>query len=422
MQSNRVKEVITLNGDHFVNSIGPKRKPFRPVPMHLPDDTKHLTTHHSKIPARAQYLADQGKEFPRVMSGYQPVSQSVLDGNIEQFIGMAQVPIGLAGPLEVQGNHASGSYHIPLATTEGALVASYNRGMKACSESGGVKSVFINEGIQRSPYFKFKCIDEVLTFLKWIDGNRTSFERIVGETSRFAKLVHLRPTIEGNSVILTMEYTTGDASGQNMVTICTDRVCQFILQQSPVSVDTWYIESNYSGDKKATSVSFSNVRGKKVSAEVTLSRQVVRDVLKTTPESIAEYWKSSTLAVMQSGAIGAQGHIANGLTAIFLATGQDVACISESSVGLTRMELDENGDLYAALTLPSLMIGTIGGGTGLPTQKECLEIMDCYGEGQSRKFAEICCAVSLAGELSIASALSANHFTRAHERLGRKHG
>ena len=379
-------------------------------------------TDPSQPPARAKYLIDQGIDCPRVVSGYEPVAPSVLDGNIEKFIGMAQVPIGLAGPFEVRGTYAQGTFHIPLATTEGALVASYNRGMKACSLAGGVKSIFINEGIQRSPFFKFSSIDEVLSFLKWVDENRTTFDALVKETSRFAQLIHIRPTIEGNSVILTMEYTTGDASGQNMVTICTDRICKFILDHTPQTIENWYIESNYSGDKKATSVSFSNVRGRKVSAEITLPRQVVKDILKTTPESMTEYWKSSTLAVMQSGAIGAQGHIANGLTAIFIATGQDVACISESSVGLTRMELNADGDLYAALTLPSLMIGTIGGGTGLPTQKECLEIMDCYGKGKSQKFAEICCAVSLAGELSIASALAANHFTNAHERLGRKHG
>jgi hydroxymethylglutaryl-CoA reductase (NADPH) len=113
------------------------------------------------------------------------------------------------------------------------------------------------------------------------------------------------------------------------------------------------------------------------------------------------------------------GHVANGLTALFIACGQDVACISESSVGLTRMEATENGDLYVSLTLPSLIVGTVGGGTSLPTQKECLELIDCAGPGNARKFAEICCAVALAGELSIASAMSADHFTRAHEKLGR---
>ena len=172
--------------------------------------------------------------------------------------------------------------------------------------------------------------------------------------------------------------------------------------------------------KKATSLSFAHVRGKKVTSEIVLPREIVERVLKTTPEKISKYWQSSTLAVIQSGSIGAQGHVANGLTALFIACGQDVACISESSIGLTRMETNSDGDLYVSVTLPSLIIGTIGGGTILPTQKECLEMLGCSGAGKARKFSEICCAVALAGEISIASAMSADQFTNAHQKFGRK--
>ena len=135
---------------------------------------------------------------------------------------------------------------------------------------------------------------------------------------------------------------------------------------------------------------------------------------------MSQYWKSSTIGTMQSGSIGAQGHYANGLAALFLATGQDVACISEAAVGITRMEKTDKGDLYASVTLPNLIVGTVGGGTGLPTQRQCLELMDCYGTGKAKKFAEICGALVLAGELSIAAALSAGHFTEAHKKFGRK--
>lgn len=343
-----------------------------------------------------------------------------LKGNVENFIGMAQIPVGLAGPIYINGKNAQGDYLIPLATTEGALVASYNRGMKACRLSGGITSICLVEGVQRSPYFKFKNVAQVGFFIKWVHEHVEEMEKIVTSVSRFAKLNEVNSNIEGNSVILTFEYYTGDAAGQNMVTICTDRICQYILENIDIKPVQWYIESNYSGDKKATALSFSNVRGKKVTSEVVISREIVDKVLKTTPEDISKYWIASTLAVTQSGSIGAQGHVANGLTALFIACGQDVACISESSVGLTRMEVTEEGDLYASLTLPSLIVGTVGGGTNLPTQKECLELMDCYGAGNARKFAEICCAVALSGEISIASAMSANHFTSAHEKLGRK--
>ncbi len=340
-------------------------------------------------------------------------------GNIENFIGMAQIPVGLAGPILIKGTIAQGDFFIPLATTEGALVASYNRGMKACRLSGGITTVCLAEGVQRCPYFKFETIGEVGIFLKWIQNNMDNFSEIVSKTSRFAQLKDVKTTVEGNSAILTFEYITGDAAGQNMVTICTDQICQFILSDFPITPSQWYIESNYSGDKKATAVSFTNVRGKKVTSEIVIPKEICESTLKTTPEFIADYWQSSTLAAIQSGSIGAQGHIANGLTALFLACGQDVACISESSIGLTRMQVNKNGDLYVSVTLPSLIVGTVGGGTGLPTQKECLEMLGCTGLGSARKFAEICSATALTGELSIASAMSANHFTSAHQNLGR---
>jgi len=369
---------------------------------------------------RIAFLKDKNKAVEYISGEKVMDDFDSLKGNIENFIGMAQVPIGLAGPMYINGKDASGDYMIPLATTEGALVASYNRGMKACRLSGGITSVCMVEGVQRSPLFKFNTIGEVGLFIKWMHEHIVEFKKIVSETSRFAQLNEINSNIQGNSVILIFEFSTGDAAGQNMVTICTDRICNFILKNFEIQPQEWYIESNYSGDKKATALSFSNVRGKKVTAEIVLPRNIVAKVLKTTPEKIEKYWIASTLAVTQSGAIGAQGHVANGLTALFLACGQDVACISESSVGITRMEVIENGDLYVSVTLPSLIVGTIGGGTNLPTQRECLELLDCYGEGKARAFAEICCALALAGELSIASAMSADHFTKAHEKLGRK--
>tara|TARA_B100000508_G_C11465466_1_gene281739 strand:+ start:5223 stop:6575 length:1353 start_codon:yes stop_codon:yes gene_type:complete len=345
-----------------------------------------------------------------------------LKGNIENFIGMAQIPVGLAGPILINGTNAVGDFFVPLATSEGALVASYNRGMKACRLSGGISAMCTAESVQRSPFFKFDSMGIMGLFVKWVHEHLDNFKNVVSESSNYAQLNEMRTNVEGNSVILTFDYFTGDASGQNMVTICTDNVCKYILDNFPHKPIEWYIESNYSGDKKATSLSFSSSRGKKVTSEIVLLKDVVNHVLKTTPKAIADYWQSSTLGVVQSGAIGAQGHVANGLAALFIACGQDVACVSESSVGITRMEVTAQGDLYVALTLPSLIVGTIGGGTKLPTQNECLKMMDCAGVGKAKKFAEICCAVALSGEISIAAAMSAGHFTRAHESLGRNKG
>lgn len=343
-----------------------------------------------------------------------------LEGSIENYIGMTRVPTGLIGPLKVIGSTADGDFYVPLATSEGALVASYQRGAKACYFAGGATSICLIEGVQRSPFFKFSNLGDLGIFIGWVLQKSDEFKKIASLNSKFAKLTDTKTTIEGNSMILTFEYHTGDAAGQNMVTLCTEAICHYIIENAPVKPVSWFIESNYSGDKKATSLSFTNVRGKKVTTEIVLPKKIVRDVLKSDAGQICEYWKTSTLAVIQSGAIGAQGHFANGLAALFLATGQDVACVSEAAVGITRMEMEKDGSLYASVTLPNLIVGTIGGGTSLPTQKECLKIMDCYGEGKSRKYAEICGALILAGELSIAAAISAGHFTLAHKNLGRK--
>jgi hydroxymethylglutaryl-CoA reductase (NADPH) len=347
-------------------------------------------------------------------------SPEMLKGNIENYIGMSMIPTGIIGPVKVNGQNANGEFIVPLATSEGALVASYNRGAKACFEAGGVTSICIEEGVQRSPVFKFDDLKELSQFLNWVLEKESTFKGITLECSRFAKLKEMKATVEGNHLTLTFDYFTGDASGQNMVTFCTEAICNYILENTPIQPKLWFIEGNFSGDKKATSFSFSQTRGKKVTAEVVLSKEIVEQILLTTPTAMFNYWLSSTIGVIQSGAIGAQGHYANGLAAIFIATGQDAACVSEASVGITRMEVTENGSLYASVTLPNLIVGTVGGGTSLPTQKECLQMMDCYGQGKAKKFAEIIGAVLLAGELSIAAALSAGHFSSAHKKFGRK--
>ena len=341
-------------------------------------------------------------------------------GNIENYIGLTQVPTGVIGPLHILGTCARGDFYVPLATSEGALVASYHRGARATRLCGGIVSVCLTEGVQRSPLFKFKSLHEVGKFMQWVLGQIECFQEIVKTVSRYAVLEDMRLNMEGNQVVLVFEFSTGDAAGQNMVTLCTEAICNEIQQNSPVVPECWFIESNYSGDKKATTLSFTTVRGKKVTAEAVVTRKVVKEVLGTSPEDIARYWQSSSVTAVQSGGIGIQGHFANGLTALFMATGQDVACVSEAYVGITRMEVNREGDLYVSVTLPSLTVGTVGGGTGLPTQKECLKLIGCDGEGSARKFAEICGATVLAGELSIAAAIANGNFSKAHHLFGRK--
>jgi hydroxymethylglutaryl-CoA reductase (NADPH) len=348
---------------------------------------------------------------------------ATLRGNIENFVGMTQVPTGLIGPLRVNGQHAQGQFFVPMATTEGALVASYARGAKACTLSGGITTVCLEQKVQRCPMFRFESLAQVIDFVQFIEKNLDVLKPKVAEVSRHARLLDIAPNVEGNQVTLSFEYSTGDAAGQNMVTICTQHLCEWLLQHAPAQPRFWYIEGNFSGDKKAVANAFFRTRGHRVSAEITVPREVVQRVLKSTPEALERYYENATLAAIQSGAIGINGHYANGLAAVFIACGQDVACVAEAAIGVNRFEVTPQkvgGDLYFSVTMPNLIVGTVGGGTGLPTQSQCLALLGCQGSGTAQKFAEICIATVLAGELSIISALAEGHFTQAHKLLGRK--
>lgn len=361
------------------------------------------------------------KKDPKFITGKTSMDHSLsYRGNIENFIGFAQVPIGLAGPLLMDGSGGISRHWIPMATTEGALVASYNRGIKAGTSSGGFVSRVMENKVQRSPYFEFESLSMALDFAQWIKTLKSTIQAGIHQASKHAKLSDMEVLHEGNGVHVTFSYETGAAAGQNMVTLVTAQVLRQVLEQAPHKPKIYYIEGNMSGDKKANLKSLSKVRGRKVISEVLISKAVIEDVLKSSAEKIVKFWQTGTLAAVQSGAVGNLGHVTNALTAIFIACGQDVACIAEAAVGTGRMEAKPNGDLYASLTLPGLIVGTVGGGTSLPTQKESLEIMDCSGPDDVGKFAEICCAVALAGELSIGAAIAEGHFAAAHQVFGRK--
>jgi hydroxymethylglutaryl-CoA reductase (NADPH) len=340
-------------------------------------------------------------------------------GNIENFIGAVKLPVGLAGPLRVNGLFARGDYYIPLATTEAALVASYNRGAQLVTDAGGCTALLLNEGISRAPGFVFNDLRDAGLFVAWALSQREEFKRVAETTTRHGKLIDMWITVEGNHVYLRFEFTTGDASGQNMVTIATDAICSHIQAKSPVRPEYFSVEANLSGDKKASAQSFASVRGKKVSAEVILPPDLLKIRLRTTPEQMIKHWLLGAMGGVLSGTIGVQGHYANGLAALFIACGQDAACVAEAAVGVTRFELTPRGDLYAAVTLPNLIVGTVGGGTGLPSQQACLDIMGLAGPGNARALAEVCAGLCLAGELSIMGALCAGDFARAHRCLTR---
>ena len=407
-QLTRSRSIETLEQDLATKSTAPAPK--------IPGGAR-LT--REAIDRRWQVLA-AGEETRANLLDLQTQEQmQQYERNIENFIGTVKLPIGLAGPLRVNGLFAQGDYYVPLATTEAALVASYSRGAKLISAVGGCTVMLLNEGVSRAPGFAFRNLEEVGKFMLWAIEQQATFKQIAESTTRHGKLTDMRITVEGNHVYLDFQFTTGDAAGQNMVTIATQAVCDYIRAQSPIAPQYAFVEANLSGDKKASAQSFLSVRGKKVTAEVTLPANLVQKRLRSTPEQMVNYWRMSAIGGTLSGTIGVQGHYANGLAALFIACGQDAACVAESAVGVTRFEVTETGALYAAVTLPNLIVGTVGGGTSLPSQRACLEILGLAGTGHAQAFAEVCAALLLAGELSIIGALCSDEFARAHQRLAR---
>ncbi len=339
-------------------------------------------------------------------------------GNIENFTGVAQVPLGIAGPLYIDGEHAHGDFFIPLATTEGSLVASYSRGMKVVSLAGGVKTTVSGDGMQRAPVFIFDSAREARDFLGWIEAHMDAIRAVAQATSHVARLTHIEPFLSNKFAFLRFNFTTGDAAGQNMVGKATYAAYQWILANHH-AVRRAYLESNFATDKKASRVNILHPRGKRVTAEATIPHDLLREHLHAEPEQLAYHWGVANVAALLSGANNNGLHSANAITAMFIATGQDVANVTEGAAATTYTEITHDGSLYFSITIPSLIVATHGGGTHLPTQRECLQMLGCWGKGHVDKLAEIVAATVLAGELSLASAISSLEWVSAHEQLGR---
>ena len=338
---------------------------------------------------------------------------------IENFIGVAQVPIGLAGPLLIQGEHAKGEFSVPLATTEGTLVASYSRGMKALTRAGGVTCTVLADRMQRAPLFVFANAREARVFGAWIKCRHADIAKIAESTSKIARLQTIDVFLASKLAFLRFSYYTGDAAGQNMVTLATAEACKWILQHFKFPPQAFYLEGNMATDKKASALNILGTRGKRVVAEATIPRDVLKAILRTTPEQICSHINAANVGAMLAGANNNGMHSANGIAAIFIATGQDVANVAEAAAAIYHTEVTPEGALYASITLPSLIVATHGGGTGLPTQRECLEIMGCVGVGTAYKLAEIVAGTVLAGELSLQAAILSGDWVSSHERYGR---
>jgi hydroxymethylglutaryl-CoA reductase (NADPH) len=370
-------------------------------------------------------LARQRREFLKAHTGVtlEHVAQcsfdpAVLSGNVEQFIGVAQVPIGIAGPVLVDGEHAQGEFYVPLATAEGTLVASYNRGMKLLREAGGVKTTVIDDAMQRAPAFLFESAREARAFGEWLNEHFDEIKQEAESTTRAGRLRDIEQYQASRILYARFNYTTGDAAGQNLTGKATQAACSWIMANH-AAVTQYYLESNFATDKKTSQVNMLRTRGKRVVAEATIPSDLIEKHMHISSAKLFRARQVSNLGGFMSGVNNNGGHSANGITALFIATGQDVANVAESSAAFVFVELAPNGDYYYSVTIPALIVGTYGGGTGLATQRECLELMDCYGKGKVRKFAEIVAATVLCGELSLGSAVVAEEWVQAHDLYGR---
>jgi hydroxymethylglutaryl-CoA reductase (NADPH) len=395
------------------DSIVAEAAPRARVPRHNTDD------YSPEIIAQRQQFVERFANTSTEHIKRYSFDAHMLAGNCELFTGVAQVPLGFAGPLTVDGEHAKGEFIIPLATTEGTLVASYNRGMSLINASGGARVTIVGDAMQRAPVFVFEDARQARDFARWVDENLTKIREEAEATSSVAKLSYIDTYLSNKFTFCRFNYTTGDAAGQNMVGRATFAACSWILDQYPGQVQAFYLESNLATDKKASQVNIMRTRGKRVTAEVTIPREVLRERMRVEPETLVHHYNVANIGALLSGANNNGLHSANGITAMFIATGQDVANVSESSAGIAFAELTKAGDLYMSITIPSLIVATHGGGTGLATQRECLSILGCNGRGSVHKFAEIVAGVVLAGEISLASAISSSDWVSSHERYGR---
>ncbi len=394
------------------DAISEKPKDLIQIPRNAEDDYDEAI-----IRKRQQFV----EEFTGVKLQHVPhysFDPHIAHGNLEHFTGVAQIPLGLAGPLRINGEHAQGDFLIPLAASEGTLVASYNRGIKLLNLCGGAKCTVSDSAMQRAPVFVFNDAREARDFAKWVQENIDKIREESEATSSVAKLQYIDSFLANKFVYLRFNFSTGDAAGQNMVGRATFAGCSWVIDNYP-GIQHFYLESNFATDKKASQINTMRTRGKRVTAEAVIKREVLIQNMRVEPESLAYHYGVANIGALLSGANNNGLHSANAITAMFIATGQDVANVAESSAGLLYVELMPEKDLYISITIPSLIVATHGGGTRLATQRECLEMLGCTGRGTVNKLAEIIGGVVLAGELSLASAISSSDWVSSHERYGR---
>ncbi|KAK2427270.1 3-hydroxy-3-methylglutaryl-coenzyme A reductase [Trifolium repens] len=350
---------------------------------------------------------------------------SILGQCCEMPIGFVQIPVGVAGPLLLDKKE----YTVPMATTEGCLVASTNRGCKAIYVSGGASSVVLRDGMTRAPVVRFNSAKRAsqLKFFLEDPQNFDSLSHTFNKSSRFARLQSIKANMAGKNLYIRFTCSTGDAMGMNMVSKGVQNVLDFLQIDFP-DMEVIGISGNFCSDKKAAAVNWIEGRGKSVVCEAVIKEEVVKKVLKTSVESLVELnmLKNLTGSAMAGALGGFNAHASNIVSAIYLATGQDPAQNVESSHCMTMTEAVNDGkDLHISVTMPCIEVGTVGGGTQLASQSACLNLLGVKGASKetpganSRQLATIVAGSVLAGELSLMSAIAAGQLVKSHMKYNR---
>lgn len=344
----------------------------------------------------------------------------------ENFIGATQIPLGICGPVKIQGTwvDVEEDLHVPLATTEGALIASINRGCRALREAGGAVVRVEDVGMTRAPVFRTFGIDDTRRFLEWVRENEPEIRQVAEATSGHLELLDIKPQTFGSSIYLRFRFRSGDAMGMNMATIACDRVVRDLIEPA-TGIPCVALSGNYCVDKKPSAVNFLEGRGKRIYAEAVLDGGVLERCLKSDARSLVEVqYRKNLLGSIAAGSMGFNAHYANVLAAIFIAMGQDVAQVVEGAMGVTCIEPRGENAVFASVYLPDVPLGVVGGGTALGTQQEALEIIGAVPDPEqpgagAMRLAEILGAMVLAGELSLLAAFTSGDLAGAHEQLGR---
>ncbi len=386
-------------------------------PEALPRIPRHPTDDHAPgAVAERRALCERAAGRALEHLAGRPVALEEARGKIENLIGYAQIPVGIAGPLRVDTSEGMLEVYVPMATTEGAMVASYSRGMRVLAEAGGARARTTREGLSQHPMLVYRDLSSALAAAELARGSFAELAELTASTTAHGALVDLRADVVGRRLILRLVFTTGDAIGINMAARAAE-LCSARIAERSGALERYVHGQDV--EKRANARALVEGRGRSVIAEARIPRALLQRLLRVAPEDLVAVAKTYQVGYAQLSTTNWTIQSANALAAVLLACGQDVAYLTECAMGFLDLELDGEGALYVAVTLPSLLVGTVGGGSGQGTARECLALLGCEGAGKARRFAEILGATVLAGDLSLLAAFCTHEFVASHERLGR---